>query len=235
MNYVLNEDGSIKVGPNGQPLVKGEDGKEFEIDAIGAQTKITAITKESNERRKKLGEANTALEAFSGIDDPAAALDAMQKIGSLDDKHKADMDSYKDSINKTWEAKQAEWETEKSKLNDDLFDATTGQKFATSKVVKTTVLPPDIAKATFGHMFSPDGSAKDWNGNPIYSKSKPGEPASFDEAMETIIDGYEHKDSILKATGAQGSGGHEQGQQQQQQQTTQSSTEKIAAGIKERS
>jgi hypothetical protein len=44
------------------------------------------------------------------------------------------------------------------------------------------------------------------DGNPISSKKHIGENASFDEALELIIDNYKHKDSILKAADAGGSG-----------------------------
>ena len=120
MDYVLTENGNIKV-TDGKPTVKDGD-KEFGVDAIGANDRLTALTAESNDRRKKVGELTTQLEAFSGIEDPAAAIDALQKVkGMSDDREKA-LNDLKDTINKTWETKQAEWETEKANINKDLFD-----------------------------------------------------------------------------------------------------------------
>ncbi|MCS5880838.1 hypothetical protein LNP17_13745 [Klebsiella variicola subsp. variicola] len=44
------------------------------------------------------------------------------------------------------------------------------------------------------------------SGNKIYSRSKPGELAAFDEALEFLVEQYPQKDHILKASGNQGGG-----------------------------
>lgn len=229
MTYVLDENGNIKVGPNGKPLIKGSDGKEFEIDAIGAQDKINTIVAESNDRRKKLGEANTKLEAFGDID-PVAAKKALEDVSGMSDKNKTDLDTQRDAINEGWKTKQTEWETEKTTLNDKLFLATTGSKFATSKAVATTVLPPAIALATFGKNFNPDGTANDAAGNVIYSKEKPGEPAGFEESISHLIETYPDKDSILKATAGEGGEGYSSNDGFQSSETK-SSGDKIKSGL----
>ncbi len=229
MKYVLDENGNIKIGPNGKPLVKGDDGKEFEIDAIGAQDKINTITAESNERRKKLGDANTALEAFGDLD-VVAARKAIEDVAGMSDKGKADLETQRAAINKTWQEKEQGWKDEKGVLTDQLFNANVGNNFATSKVVLTTVLPPDIAKATFGKHFKADGSAVDASGNAIYSREKPGEPAGFDEALTILIDAYPGKKAIMKATSTGGSGGehsNDGGKVNQEK----SSTDNIKSGL----
>lgn len=40
----------------------------------------------------------------------------------------------------------------------------------------------------------------------IFSRARPGEVADFDEALETLIGGYQYKDSILKGSQAGGGG-----------------------------
>jgi hypothetical protein len=210
--YKLTADGrAIELGTDGHPIVIDDAGKEFTIDAINAQAKINTIVSESNERRKLNSELQTKLKAYEGIEDPAAALSALQTVKSLGEDHKVKMDELKNTINKTWESKLQEWEQEKTGLNDKLFQATVLSKFATSEVIKKTVLTPDIAATFFGKHFNPDGTAKDTAGNLIYSKSKPGEPAQFDEAIEVLIDTYPNKDSILRGSGAQGGDGHRGG------------------------
>lgn len=71
-------------------------------------------------------------------------------------------------------------------------------------------IPADLAQAFFGKNFgiSEDGQivAKDANGNEIYSRITPGQKAGFEEALESLIDAYPHKDSILKGSQASGSG-----------------------------
>ena len=208
MEYVLTEAGNIKIGAKGKPLVKGTDGKEFEIDAIGASDRITTLNSESAKYRKEATDAKKDLEAFTGIEDPAAALAAIQTVASMGDKQKVELDTLKGTINDAWKVKETAWGVEKQTLNNNLFEATTGSKFATSEVIKKTVLTPDIAAKFFGHHFNPDGTAQFEEGMPLYSIENPGEMANFDEAMTQIINAYPGKDSILKGSGADGSDGH---------------------------
>jgi len=224
MEYVLTEAGNIKI-TDGQPTVKDGD-KEFGIDAIGAQARITTITTESNDRRKALGDLQTKHDALT-----VSNKGLQTTVDGIDDKNKVKVEEIKTEMNKAWEDKQTGWDKEKAGLNEKLFDATVGANFATSKVIKGTVLPPDIAKATFGKHFNPDGTANDSAGNPIYSKAKPGEPAGFDEAMGIILDNYPGKADIIKGSGANGSGGHRQGDGANTQQTA-SASENISAGLK---
>jgi hypothetical protein len=210
MNYVLDENGNIKIGPNGQPLVVGDDGKEFEIDAIGAQQTITDLHAESAGHRKKASEAAKKLEAFGDID-PVAARQALDTVASLSNDHKLEIETLKTNMNKTWQEKFDAEVAKNSDLSNQLFDAKVTAKFATSEVVKKTVLTPDIAAKVFGSNFNMDGTAKDAAGNIIYSKSKPGEPAEFDEALTIILDAYPAKDAIMRGSGTGGSGAHQSG------------------------
>lgn len=92
-------------------------------------------------------------------------------------------------------------------------------KFATSPYFtgkdKKTILPPDIGESYFGKHYrveeiegkeKPVLRAYHDNGDVINSKTNPGEPATFEEAMGIIIDLYPGKDAILSVTGG-GSGG----------------------------
>ena len=207
MEYLLTEAGNIKIGPNGKPLVKGDDGKEFEIDAIGAQQKINDVTTESNDRRKKLGEANTKLETYGDLD-PVAASEAMQTVASMGDKQKVELDTLKNTLNEAWKVKETAWGVEKGELNGKLYEATTGSQFATSKVVAGLIYPPGAAATLYGKHF-PIGKPPQFEDNkPIYSLERPGEAASFDEAMTQIIAADPNKDSILKTTAGDGGDGH---------------------------
>ena len=48
--------------------------------------------------------------------------------------------------------------------------------------------------------------AKFADGNEIYSRSRPGEKADFEEALEALVGAYPNKDAILKPSGTSGSG-----------------------------
>ena len=206
MKYKLTEDGKGIAIQDGKPVVIDDDGKEFSIDAIGANDKLKNVIKESNERRKKNGELTRKLELYKDIEDPAAALDALQKVESYDKDQQTALDNLKDTINKTWQSKQQEWETTKKDLESKLFHSNVSSKFATSEVVKKTVLPVFAAVSAYSKFFKPDGTAVDSSGNVIYSKEKPGTPADFDESLEHLINTSPEKDQIWKASGGSGSG-----------------------------
>ena len=74
-------------------------------------------------------------------------------------------------------------------------------------------MPASMAEAAFSRHFSvedmdtsPRLVAKGADGNPIYSRSTPGAVADFDEALETLVNAYPHRDEITKGAGKPGSG-----------------------------
>jgi hypothetical protein len=81
-----------------------------------------------------------------------------------------------------------------------------GGHFHRSRMVAEKLsIPADILSASFGDRFKLDGGdivAYDKAGNKIYSRTRPGEVANFDEALELLINAHPHKDSILKKAGA---------------------------------
>ena len=85
--------------------------------------------------------------------------------------------------------------------------------FARSKYIQDNIaVPADMIQAQFGKNFQIENGkvvAVGADGQKIYSRTRPGEVADFDEALESLVGGYQHKDSILK--GGQGSGGGFQG------------------------
>ncbi len=234
MNYVLDENGNIKIGPTGKPLVKGADGKEFEIDAIGAQEHITTLNTESAGYRKRAQSAEKTLKTFEGIEDPVAALEAIKTVSTLGDDHKANMTKLRAELEGSYKSALDGKDAEIAELNGSLYTLNVTNQFNTSPVVKGTIFAktPDIAATYFGKHFQQDGTAQDSAGNVIYSKENPGQPAGFDEALEVIIDQYPMKDNILLSDNSPGGGGH-QSQNHQQEQTL-SSRDSIKAGLEAR-
>ncbi len=48
----------------------------------------------------------------------------------------------------------------------------------------------------------------DGSGNPIFSATRHGEHADFEEALQVMVNQYPHKEMILKGVGASGGGAH---------------------------
>lgn len=233
MKYKLDENGSI-VLKDGKPVVIGDDGKEYTVDALGANEKIRTANAEAKKAKKELKEATAIIATFGGIDDPAVAIQAIQTVSTMDDKHKVDMDKLTATINSTWEEKMAEKNAELVAKDKQLYQSNVTNNFALSEVVKTTVLTPDIAASFFGKHFNQDGTAKDAAGNVIYSKQQPGQPAGFEEALGVIISAYPAKDSILKSKLHSGGSGGESDNDKGTSNTDLTSTESIKAGLEKR-
>lgn len=102
---------------------------------------------------------------------------------------------------------------ERDALRQQLVAERVGHAFAGSKfITHRLTVPAAIMESGFGKHFEiEDGRivAKDRQGNRIMSRERMGEPADFDEALEALVDSYEHKDRILKGSGASGGGAHE--------------------------
>lgn len=77
--------------------------------------------------------------------------------------------------------------------------------FATSRfIADRTRLPGDILEARFANAFRLNGTemvAYDRSGNLLFSRANPGVPASFDEALEMLIDDHPGRDTILLGGG----------------------------------
>lgn len=193
---------------DGKPTLIGDDNKEFTIDAIGAQTKITQLSTEAAGYRKKASERGSVLEAIPKdiLDNPTAAMDALKTVASMGDDHKADMNKLKTELEGSYSKALADKDTVITGLQDNLFESNVKGKFATSKQVARTVLTPSIAFNTFKDHFSADGSAKDYEGNTIFAKEKPGSAAGIEESLGYLIDNHPEKGDILKGSGVHGSG-----------------------------
>jgi hypothetical protein len=211
MKLKIDEAGNVVV-QDGKPVYVGEDGREAAYDPIAMHATISRLNREAQTHREAKEAAESALEAFEGLD-PAQAKKAIEIAANLDQSKLIDagkVEEIKSAAIKSVEEKYKPIVEAHDKLQRDLYSERMGAKFASSKFIQErTILPPDIAQATFGNFFDlKDGKiiAKDPNGNPIYSDANPGNLADFDEAIEKLVSGYTHRDRILKGTGHSGSG-----------------------------
>ena len=196
----------------GKPVFVDESGKEIPFDAPGTVATISRLNGEAKGHREAKEAAEAKLKVFDGLD-PAKAREALDKVGSIDAKKLIDageVDKVKAEAIKAVEEQYKPIVAERDALKAELYSEKIGGAFARSAFAKDKLaIPADFVQARFGSQFKLEAGkvvAYDANGNQIYSKSRPGELADFDEALEFLVNAYPQRDHILKGTGAQGSG-----------------------------
>lgn len=218
MKLKLDANGNV-VLQDGKPVYVHDDGKEVAFDAPATVSTIARLNAEAKTHREGKESAEKALKAFEGITDPAAAIKALETMANLDAKKLVDageIEKVKGEISKAFQGQLDEANTRAKTLEQQLYGEKVGGAFARSKLIGDKLaIPADLVQARFGQAFKiEDGKivATDGNGNKIYSRARPGELADFDEALETLIDQYPYKDTILKSSGASGGGASGGGQ-----------------------
>lgn len=222
MKLKLDDKGNVVV-ENGMPVYIHDDGKEIPFDATAALSKISALNGEAKTHREAKELAESQLAKFAGISDPAKALEAIETLTKIDQKKLIDagaVDQVKAEITKAFQTQLDEAGNKAKTLEEQLYKEMIGGRFGSSSFIKDKVaIPADFVQARFGQSFKiEDGKvvAYDPSGNKVFSRTKPGELADFDEALEFLVEQYPQKDHILKATGNRGGGAlptqHQQGQ-----------------------
>ena len=212
MKLKLDENGNA-VLQDGKPVYVHEDGKEVAFDAPGTVATITRLNSEAKGHRERAENAEKAVKAFEGIDDPAAAKKALATVANLDAKTLVDageIEKVKAEISKAFQLQLDEVTGKNQTLEQQLYAEKIGGNFARSKYIADKLaVPVDMVQATFGQNLKvEDGKvvAYDAQGQKIFSRARPGELADFDEAIETLVSQYPHRDHILKSSGANGGG-----------------------------
>ena len=212
MKLKLDENGNA-VLQDGKPVYVHEDGKEVAFDAPGTVATITRLNSEAKGHRERAENAEKAVKAFEGIDDPAAAKKALATVANLDAKTLVDageIEKVKAEISKAFQLQLDEVTGKAQTFEQQLYAEKIGGSFSRSKFIADKLaVPADMVQATFGQNLKvEDGKvvAYDAQGQKIFSRARPGELADFDEAIETLVSQYPHRDHILKSSGANGSG-----------------------------
>lgn len=212
MKLKLDENGNA-VLQDGKPVYVHEDGKEVAFDAPGTVATITRLNSEAKGHRERADNAEKAVKAFEGIDDPAAAKKALATVANLDAKTLVDageIEKVKAEISKAFQLQLDEVTSKAQTLEQQLYAEKIGGSFSRSKFIADKLaVPADMVQATFGQNLKvEDGKvvAYDAQGQKIFSRARPGELADFDEAIETLVSQYPHRDHILKSSGANGGG-----------------------------
>lgn len=197
------------------PVFLKADGTEVPFDAEASFVKVGALTHEAAGHRVAKEAAETKLLTFGDID-PTVAKKNAETVAGMTTKE-AEMAARIETV-RTETAKAVEERfkpvvEENGKVKTQLESLLIGQAFQNSTFIKEKIseaVPRDMLQATFAkHVSVKDGKvfAKDASGNDIFSPTRPGEVATFDEALGVIVGQYPGRDAILKGTGANGGGG----------------------------
>jgi hypothetical protein len=211
MKLKLDEKGNAVV-QDGNPVYVHDDGSEHPFDAKAAHVALATAKREAGEFRTKLKDAETKLSAYSGIEDPEAALKALQFAASMDGKKVMDDEGIQKLIQSALKpvlAEKESWKEKYEKTESTLYEVMVGEKIATSEFIKKTIYTPADAKRLYSGQFKvEDGKIVpyDQNGSPIYSQKQAGQYADIDEALKVIIDSRPDKHDLYRSSGASGSG-----------------------------
>ena len=212
MKLKLDENGHVVV-QEGKPVYVHEDGKEVAFDASGTVSTITRLNAEAKSHRERAESAEKSLKGFDGIADPAAARNALDVVSKLDQKKLVDageIDTVRNEISKAFQTQLDEANGKAQTYEQQLYAEKIGGSFARSKYIADKLaVPVDMVQATFGQNLKIEEGkvvAYDTQGQKIFSRSRPGELADFDEAIETLVSQYPHRDHILKSSDANGGG-----------------------------
>lgn len=220
MPYKYDQAGNVvtkEVGGRKLPVFVHPDGAEVDVDFEATLGTISRLNAEAKSHREAKENAEKALKVFDGLD-PAAAREALDKLKTVDLNKlvdKGEVEKVKAEVKAALEAQYAptvkERDTLREQLNSHLIGGVfSGSKFVTEKfAAENGAAAAQIARALFANNFKVvDGKvvAHDANGQPIYSRAKPGEIADPEEALQLIVDSSPLKASILKGSNASGSG-----------------------------
>lgn len=227
MPFKFDANGAIVTqgeGDKKQPVFIHPDGREAPFDADATVASISRLNGEAKAHREAKEAAETKLKAFDGIEDGEAARKALETIKNIDEgklltagkvqeiKDAAARSAQEAVANATRAAEQRERELgeQNSKLTSELHNHIIGGSFAGSKFISEKLaIPADIAQKVFGDRFKVEAGKlvpMDANGNPIFSATRHGEHADFEEALQVLVNQYPNKEMILKGSGASGGG-----------------------------
>jgi len=200
------------------PVFINAKGEEAPFDADSTVDTIARLNREAQAHREGKEATEGKLKVFDGLD-PVKAREALETLAKLDAKKLIDageVDRVKAEIANGFTTQLSEMKTANEALQDRIYNMTIGGAFAGSELIKTKfAIPVDFVRARFGENFGIENDrvyGVDASGNKIYSKTKLGELADFDEALEFLVNAHPQKDVLLKGTGASGTGSQQSGQ-----------------------
>lgn len=210
--WKVDENGAV-VMRDGNPVFVNGDGQEM---TLGTDT-ISRLNGEARTWRQRAEAAEAAAEPFKGLD-AAKAREALTLAERIDQKALIDagkVDEVKAQVTAHYEGQLTELRGQLESVTGQYNGSLLSNAFKGSEWIgKNIAVPVDMLQAAFSSNFKVENGsvvAYGSDGKQIYSKTRLGEVASFDEALSQLVDAYPHKDRILAAPNKGGSGSGGQG------------------------
>jgi hypothetical protein len=218
MKLKLDADGHV-VLQDGKPVYVHDDGKEVAFDAASTVATISRLNGEAKGHRERAEAAEGKLKGFEGIDRSRRPEGRSRYVKNLDeearrrrqgrgDQARRRSKAYKDQARRCRQGHAEELRSSRASATRS-STATTPRR---SRRVQGLQVHRREGRRSRRHRRGQvrrafkveDGKivAYDGSGNKVYSRTKPGDLADFDEALETLVDSYPHRDQILKGVGA---------------------------------
>ena len=207
MSWKLDENNNI-VLRDGDPVYIDSEGNE---KTVGVDT-IAKLNKEAKMHREAKEEALNKLKAYEGIDAQAArsALETVSKLDANKLVETGEVDKLKAQITEQFQTQLTEKDNALSELKSKYENMIVDNTFANSDFIRNNVaVPVDMFEAKFRNNFKVENGevvAYGYDGSRLMSKTRAGEYANAEEAMQILAESHPHKDVILRANPANGSG-----------------------------
>lgn len=209
--WKTDEAGSV-ILHNGNPVMVNPDGSEQTVE-LGT---IAQLRREAKTHREAKETAEAIARKFEGIDDPAAARDAIAKLAQIDQGQliaAGKVDEVRQQITSQFQTQLDAANAKNAELQNKFDTSQIENFFASSDFIRDRVaVPADMFQATFRDRFKvEDGKLNAYypDGNRVLNKQ--GYDATPQEAIEMLVEKHPHKDAILKADTGNGSGGNGNG------------------------
>ena len=207
MSWKLDENNNIML-KDGDPIYVDANGLE---KTVGVDT-IARLNNEAKEHRVAKEEALNKLKAFEGID-PDKARAALETVAKLDASKLIDtgeVDKLKAQITQQFQSQLTEKDTAFNELKSKYENMIVDNAFANSDFIRNNVaVPTDMFEAKFRNNFKVENGdvvAYGYDGSRLMSKTRAGEYATVEEAMQILAESHPQKDVILRANPGNGSG-----------------------------
>lgn len=212
--WKLDADGKIAM-KDGNPIYLDAAGGEA---TVGGDT-IASLRREAKTHREAKEAAEAKLLVFKDID-PEKARDAVDKLSKIDAKKLIDsgeVDKLTNQIKEQFATQLAEKDAALTTSNSRIDNMLIEGLFNGSDFVRNNIaVPPDMFQDSFRKNFKVEEGkivAYGKDGNRLLSKTKHGEYAEPDEALQLLVEAHPQKDVIMKANTGTGTGNNGNGGQ----------------------